>query len=145
VTQNAPDINHLPFVFDGRNQSAFVVADIEDHMMSDYIRVSPRAPNICEIIPIRVLGDLVPCVQGRFPFTVPGGCFPNRPAADDPHEQSSHIEKCVSMGNPIQNIAPHQWPQEGLLAFASPFRGQAVVLAVLLIIDWDARLDFGSC
>jgi hypothetical protein len=60
MTQNAPDINHFPFVFDRGDQPALIVADIEHNKGPDNIRVPPTVPNLSEVFPTRSFGYFVP-------------------------------------------------------------------------------------
>jgi hypothetical protein len=98
VTQNPPNVNHSPSIFDRGDQPASVVTYIKNYVIADDVRVFPGVPNVSEVLPIRALGDFVPRVQGSTPFAMLFGCLSNRLSADDPHEKSSHFEKFVSMG-----------------------------------------------
>jgi hypothetical protein len=62
VTQNAPDVNHSPPVFDRSNQPASIMAYIENNEAPDNVRISPTVPNLRKVFPIRVFRDLVPGV-----------------------------------------------------------------------------------
>jgi hypothetical protein len=85
VTENVPDINHSPFVLYRRNQPAPVMTDIEYNEASNYIRVFPTVPDVCEVLPFRVARDFVPGVKGCCPFSVTGARHPDCFSADDAH------------------------------------------------------------
>src|SRR5712692_4367919 len=114
VTQNAPDVDHSPLVFDGCDQPASVVPDIEYHETPDHVRVFPTVPNVGEALPIRVAGNLEPGIQGCTPFAVAGGRFPNRLSADHPHRSSSQFAKFLSRRiTELGAIAPHALCETG--------------------------------
>jgi hypothetical protein len=60
VIQNKPNVNHPPSKFDSCDQPAPIMAYIKNDKTPDYIGVFPTVPNVSEVRPIRVPGDLVP-------------------------------------------------------------------------------------
>jgi hypothetical protein len=48
VSEDLTDINNLPFVFDGGNQSEPIPADVEDCVLSDNVRLPEIPAHICE-------------------------------------------------------------------------------------------------
>jgi hypothetical protein len=63
MTQNVPNIDHSPPVFDRRDQPAFVVAYVEHHEPIHDVRPFPAIPYIGEVCPIRVLRYLAPRIE----------------------------------------------------------------------------------
>jgi hypothetical protein len=53
MTQDMKDKDFVAPIIDVSNQSAFVVADIENNADSNVVRVPPTGFNISEVLPIR--------------------------------------------------------------------------------------------
>ena len=85
MRQDVPDVNLLPVIVDGRDESGLVPADIENSELADFVRMREHGADLLDIGKTSGLHLLEPLDKTRGAVRVQLGEFVEPFACDDVH------------------------------------------------------------